>query len=519
MAFKGADFGLTAYSLLLGIKQFFQQNISFTPNDIQGKYHATLKAIFLLAILVPVQTVTFSIPANADETETISPQNDVTAKPIAQNLESAPSAQAPAQRLADLDRKIIMEYIKLARFNIQFHQEVNRHQWWRTYTYPLIREAGSSASLANTLTDLGQNARGLADPGKISRRSQKAGLKSSVVGSIISGSGSAFELAQNTWVMLRAREQGYSPADSVKYVKDWMTRTNALLSERDKLADAEESEKRRAFHDIESELFKQIRDQLLYEFRKWSVHSRETAWRENIFYAIDAMQNYTVAASSIFSIYGFNHPQIKGTAAISGLIANSAATLNPLISTGAGVLIRKYQRRQMSRDFPLNRPAMHDGILPEDIEQLKHDTEPGFGDRRALAEAAFLSNKANELDGTLTSESRKIESLRRIAQQKVVTGTVVGLARVARATIATTAYYHYSSDKVTSTRMNFAGRIPQATGQSYAIFDTGSTFVRSLLNTHKLSKQQKLPSQILAKRLADLEGLEKQMQTDHPFKM
>src|ERR1043166_1517100 len=52
------------------------------------------------------------------------------------------------QQIGSIDRKLMLEFIKLARFNIRFHQQANWHPQWRTLTYAAGRESGTAVSLA-----------------------------------------------------------------------------------------------------------------------------------------------------------------------------------------------------------------------------------------------------------------------------------------------------------------------------------------------------------------------------------
>ena len=98
----------------------------------------------------------------------------------------------------------MLEFIKLARFNIQFHQEANRHAAWRILAYAAVRESGTAVSFASSLIDLRQRVRGLDNPSLISHKAIKKAIDTSLIGSAVSGAASGIELAENTWVMLGA---------------------------------------------------------------------------------------------------------------------------------------------------------------------------------------------------------------------------------------------------------------------------------------------------------------------------
>src|SRR5262245_60123829 len=121
------------------------------------------------------------------------------------------------QQFKEIDRELFLELVKLAKFNIHLHLEANRHQPWRALTYPVFRESGTAVGFAATLSDITQQARGIENLANVSRGQLKNAVRCGITGSAISGSASALELAQNSWVMLKARQKGYSPARSLSF--------------------------------------------------------------------------------------------------------------------------------------------------------------------------------------------------------------------------------------------------------------------------------------------------------------
>ncbi|MBX9686651.1 MAG: hypothetical protein K2X27_08110 [Candidatus Obscuribacterales bacterium] len=426
----------------------------------------------------------------------------------AQKANSASADAALGKEMDRIDQEIMLKLIELARFNINFCREANHHQWWRAWLYPVAREAGTAASFAYTLTDLSQSARGLSRPGRISKISIRHALQSNLCGNLISGSASSFELAQNAWVMMAAKRQGYSPSSSVAFVRAIVSQTDKLLQRRDELASKIEDKKESDLHELEKSLLLQVRLQLLYQFRKWSCTSREVAWRENVFYALDAAQNFVGAASPILSLKGFHHPARKGPSAICSLVSNSMATLNPLVSELAGYSIRRYQKHKLAKDFPMVRPATEKETTVADVKDFANQKE--LEDWR-LAKALLLASRSERMDKALDRDIASINRLRTVAQQKAVTGPLIGLATVARSTLATVAAYAYSSDKVISTRLAFSGRISQSCGQLYALIDTPATQVRGIIKSRKLEKKGEAPEQVFQDRMKRLDELEAQI--------
>jgi hypothetical protein len=413
----------------------------------------------------------------------------------------------------------MLETINLSRFNTRFQQEANRHQPWRLYAYPILQEAGTSLSFSNTLIDLRQRAKGLTNIDHISRGAQKAGLKLAIAGSAINGTSSALELAQNAWVMWRAGEMGFSPRKSADFVRTAMHKIEILLAERQSLVTQETSPSNRELLELEGRLMDHIKNQLVYEFRKVSSRSREVAWRENTFFAVDTGRNFTTCASGILSLNAFYHrPYIRGTSAICSLTADTMAMLNPPFRTAAGLCARKYQRHQLLKYFPMQAPALANNFLADthDLDEYRAKLDQSAPDQRSLEEAAFLFQRAEAMSNGLAATTDRIEKLRRVAGQQAISGPIIGLASVARSVLLTVAYYGYHDKREIINRLSFAGRISQACGQTYSLFATPKAQIQGFINRRRLAKKGQLPEQILAGRIIKMDLLKARIESEHP---
>lgn len=404
------------------------------------------------------------------------------------------------RRFEETDRAITLELIKLAKFNIHFHLDANRHQVWRQFSYPILREAGTAGSFAATIIDLRQQAIGLDKPFRISRNQLKNAVTCGIVGNAISGGASALELAQNSWEMLRANEKGYSAARSLAFVKEVAENTDRLLKVRDQLVSAEQLPERRRVEAVETQLIRRIRQQLLFEFGTWSCHSRDQAWRENTFYTLDSLQNFTRMSAGIITMKAFGHPQLARGAVICALVGNSVATINPIFRDFVGFTVRKHQERKIASEIPFERPAQSAEL---DQLQQKLALRP---ERSWLWKLAALTYRTENMDIELNREIKEIERYRRVAQQQSISGPLIGLTGVTSSTLATVAVYGYAKEPKTAIRLGFAGRNTQLVGVSYALLNTPTVMIYGQIRKHRLRKRGELPDQILAERLKRLES-------------
>jgi hypothetical protein len=455
-----------------------------------------MKLPLSLAIVFFFLAASFSDSAQAES----STSQETTSQP-------SPVLNQDRLRIADIDHKLLERSLEIERFIIHFQQASNRHQWWRLWLYPIAQESGTASSFSSTLVSLSQRARGLSNPDLISTPSLKRGTSANLVGKTINGSSSAFELTQNTLVMWHARQMGFSPRRSVAYMKDSLAQMDDLLAQRESTVKTLPPGRTRDVREVEGRLMRQIRDQMVFEFFKWSVHSRETAWKENSFYAIDALQNYTASTGAILALKGFSDPASRGAAILTTLAANSMAAMNPIIRTQIGLYVRKYQKRRLAKDFPSVRPQLTNKLLPSwaDLDSLSAEND---SEGRSLREVAFLAQSCQRIDNTLTHQVDTIQKLRRVAIQQEISGPLIGTAAVSRSVIEVVAHFGYGSNRVTATRLNFAGAFPQAAGQSYSLMNTPTTAIASLLHYRKLVRNNESPEQILEARLARLDRVE-----------
>lgn len=447
-------------------------------------------------------------------------QGAVTPEPLTKKTVSPDVASRLAFKstLARLDRKIMLECIKLARFNSQYHDGVNRKNFAQEWLYPMQREAGTALAFSNTLVDIRQRSSGLKDPSLVSRTAQKKGLECALVGQAITSTSSAVQLLQNLNHTRIATKNGFSPAAATATVEGLVTDIDAMLAERAKLVAAENLVRSKDLYDLQGRLLSHIKNQLVFEFKNWSVGSRFTEWSEATFFAIDSAQGLTQMSSSLCSLQGFSKREYGGGAAITGLVGNALVACNPVIRTAVGHTVARLERRRLDKIFPQGRPRKIDDVLAE----WRLSTDPQDVDESSSLETkelAFLIRRTEELDGPLDKEVAHVQQLRRIADQQAISGPLIGLTGVTRSVLNTVAYYQsapsgaptFERTQIVSNQLNLSGRIVQSTGQVYSLINTPYTEFKHYLYKRRLKKTGQLPKQLLAQRLARLDELEKRI--------
>jgi hypothetical protein len=117
------------------------------------------------------------------------------------------------------------------------------------------------------------------------------------------------------------------------------------------------------------------------------------------------------------------------------------------------------------------------------------------------------------MDGILSREVNTIHKLSQVANQQEISGPLIGTTFVAHSIADTVAYFGYRHRPVVADRLSFAGWIPNAAGQAYALANTPTIAILGLMHYRKLEKNNESPAQILGARLDKLNKVEAELQT------
>jgi hypothetical protein len=465
--------------------------------------------------LLVLMCALLQLPCLADDDASPAPKMSISptadshpgsASSVAESLDGDAPGNVSA-RILRLDKLIMLKCIEMARFNIQYHEAANKRWWWRNYLYPALQEAGTACSLSNSIVDLTERARGLRDLNLMSLSARKQGLSAAVTGNAIGGGSSAMELAQDAMVILMARRHGYSSGDALEFVKKAAYETEEWLMERERLIDSSNlAEPSLGIHRAESHLLRHVRNQIVREFAKWNIYSREAMWRENSYYALDTAQNFTQMASSILSLQSFQSPARAGSASIVSIVGYTIVAVNPAIASGVAHLVRARQRRRVAsvlNDLKIARIPAENAEWQENIRRLQSD----YQDEDSIRELSFIAQSSDDMDSQLEREVKVVARLRQVADQKITTAPLIGAGNLGRAICSAVAYYGVN-DAQTRNEIAFGGRIGSVAAQSYSLVVTGSTLVRTAAYDRRMSQKGKLPSQLLAQRLKKLDDLE-----------
>jgi hypothetical protein len=462
------------------------------------RFHLLLALLFyvLAALRVPA--------AAQEESTTVSSE---AAKP---QLSSSGKSDVELQ-IRTMDRQIVLELLKLAEFNVRYEQTVNHYARWRTVFYPSAQEATYAGFLGFSVTDMSQRFRARNNPALVSVPSLKRGLSSATVGALLGGTSSLAELVADGAETIRANRRGFSARDSVAFVHSQVKRVDDMLARRHSLmAELDLTGTRRELLELKEQLLAYERDRLVFEFKRWSVHSRGYAWYKNTFYVINATVNASRFSAALLAFKSFTDPPYRGSVGPILLASTFLAGVGP---TASGIMkgyIERRQARRLSSELPGSQ-LLSDKEAKQKLErlaQLLEMNEARDQNSQLASELIRLREETIGLDTLVYHEERNIQRFRKVVglQKKIV--PFLAMEAMASNIVDTVAYFGYRNRPLTSNRMRFAGDVIIIPAEGIALTATPAAAISTYTYEGKLKRKGEHPDQLLPKRLKEIKAMQ-----------
>lgn len=429
-----------------------------------------------------------------------------------EQIVSAPAASDVERQIRAQDRQIFLELVKLAQFNVRFQQTVNHCARWRNLVYPLGQEAAYACLLGFSITDIHQRSKGWKDPSLISPTTTKKALSSAMVGSLLGASSSMLELAANGVETVRANRKGFSVRKSRAFVQSTVKRVDSMLAKRHSLMEKGNFTGTRAeLLELKERLLMYERDRLVFEFKRWSAHSRGYAWYKSTFYIINATVNMSRFSAVVLGFKSFTEPKCAGATGPILTTASCLAAMGPAASSTVGNCIQRYQERSLARDLPAA-TFLSDEEAKQKFERLaqlltESDTNSQHG--QLAAELIHLREERLGLDTLILHQEKNIERLRRVAGQQAFTAPMISSLGAASGILNTIGYHAYRQKPLIQNRLGITGDATVIPAEGIALIATPAAAIKTYLYEHDLKSKNEHPDQLLSARLRDLETLEK----------
>jgi hypothetical protein len=373
--------------------------------------------LFFEVLATWVAPVSAQEPGSAQGRLSEQPRLSLAAAAPEQPLFSSSNSDVERQ-IRTYDRQVFLEILKLAKFNIQYQQTVNHCARWRNVVYPLAQEAGYACFLGYNLTDVSQRGSAWNDPTLISSTTTKRALSSATVGALLGGTSSMVELAANGVETMRANRMGFSPRQSTSFVKSTVKQVDDLLARRHALMEQGQfTGTRLELLQLKEQLLEYERDRPVFEFKRWSVHSRGYAWYKNAFYVINATVNMGRFSAVQLGFKSFTQPGCAGATGPILIASACLAGVGPFASSTIENWVEHYQQRALARKLPVS-PFLSDTEDKQKFQrlaQLLASGETSSQHGQLASELVRLREEKLGLDTLIYHEEKTIGRIRLVA--------------------------------------------------------------------------------------------------------
>jgi len=420
-------------------------------------------------------------------------------------------------RIDNLTRQIILREIELEKFNVHYKMEVGKQGRWAGWRYATFQESNYCLNLAAGIVNTSERTSHFTNPERLGTHKLADANLTSMVGYIIGSASGALELAITEYHDLRASRLGFSPEVAMKHVLALKNEIDKLLLERESLISIEQGTPLLHSHAeidvIEGKVLRDLLDLTLLEYQKFHISARRFVAFQKSLYFFD-MSKYAIASAGSFFAYMAQHKHDRKWNIKAGIMFDISGALiiaTPYVSRGIGILTQKWQRHITSSivaDVKTDRLA----ILEADEAAL----EKAYREKETLSRSCdrqfkrvIVYHEENDHFQNVLEQAVKQERAGKLtATQNIMTGTFTGACHLTNGILYTVvgeiAHGKTPRDARVSNYNLAAGAITNLPGNALAIADTLRIQVRAELLRHKQAKVGKLPSQLLQRRLAQL---------------
>jgi hypothetical protein len=424
----------------------------------------------------------------------------------------------PSAGVDNLAKEILLNEIKLAKFNLRYRQNSAKQGRWKGLRYFAFQEANAGLTEAGLIVGVNERMSHARhnDFKKLKFPILETGNILGGVGQTIGASGSALEFGINSYHMFDAYRKGFGSRTAIRYVAEVDGQLDQQLADLSKAASSEPEGELKQVHQKEALVLSDIHDLLINEFRGFHVGATRTLVYQQSFYLIDIAKNVTGAVGNLYGFKAlqkrnrkFNRPA-SVLVTTSGALIIGAPILSRLIGYGAAVVDKYALDRAKLQDT-----ECHLNHLDEHLAQLK--TALTNGDKEvcssAVARAALYESHQTRLVKQINLSTREVRAGNSIAIQNVLSGAIVGGTKLANGiTFMDAGYRWYKSPRQTNLLIG-GGSIPYLCGSAYALADNVRIQAMREITYHRLKQRNELPGQIIKDQLAQLDTLETQVST------
>jgi hypothetical protein len=264
----------------------------------------------------------------------------------------------------------------------------------------------------------------------------------------------------------------------------------------------------------EGDLLRDVVNLALIEFVKFYVDSCRFRMFQDSLYTLDIAKNTIGALGNLINIIGIDRhkPKLNGPGFMLTTISGGLIILTPILSRGFGKLdsMSRYRAlRNIISDVEMvdiHRFELDRLRLARLGQQVSFSSE--VGQQNFIKRLDIYEQHQIRCEKQLDLATREVRAGVRVATENVASGIIIGSTKLGLGVPGMVAGFKYPHNHRAADPLIAAGSISYCSGTSYALLDNIRIQVVNERNRRKLKRSRRLPVQVFADRINDLERLE-----------
>jgi hypothetical protein len=433
-------------------------------------------------------------------------------RPALANVEVGASSTDFSDQYTRLTKEILLNGIELERFSLKYRLESAKQPKYRRLRYFLAQEIGSGGGLAFEVTGVDQFRNGRRHPLQISLSALQNSLAAAEVGAIVAGTGSGLELTSNIVHSMKCKRDGYDSHSANKFVVAKFKQIDGMIAQREALVAAHPNHPAYERAVIEGKILQEMRGAFSNEFAHFYADTKGYLVFQNLFFFLNASYNTVGATAAGYAYRGVTQPKFNGTANILFIVEGSMAAVSPLLSAAAGAWVQKHALRQVQSELHTTSDFQFTDLNAQcqKLAEAAPTSEGALMPSMPATQRLGLYTQSDDLfRKQLENETKTTRHLEQVALQTSLLGPLIGGTLATQGILGTYGYYHYPVRILKQLNQVYYGTVSGTVGTSMAVVGNAAWLLSSYSYEHRLSKENRLPSQLIEARLEHLNDLEK----------
>lgn len=447
-------------------------------------------------------------------------------KLAAANPNGAAASAETALAVEELTRRILLKEVALEKFNLNYKLNAAKQGRWKGLRYAAFGETNAALGLAGGIASVYNRGWHVNRASAVRLDLQKRANTVPMIGNIIGAGAAALEFGINGVHEYEAWKKGFSPGLARKHVAGLKNEIAVLTSKRDELVQLEKANPaflpQAQLHELEGNVLQDLRDQALLEFQRYHLGARRQLAFQQMQYFLDFASNTTGAIGFNFAYLSLHRGRRVWNyrAGVMFTVSGALTMGGPIVSRLFGKALSEYHRGKLKET--LNDAENKEvAKLAADKDALERFVKSGQVHpdlvQDVLSRCDCYSLTSKRFEDQVQSASKQLARARLIATENVGAGLYTGGSRVAGGVLFIIPGYLQLYNRSTETAGRITNSLLLTSGiiglpaSGFRIFDTLRIQARGEMDRARLARQGKLPADLIAARLKELDLTESRL--------